>query len=248
MLESLKNNKKVVLLCSGVVLIVILAILIATLQTRDNFSDANFAPESISKIHIKMGKATDIYSTNEFVIEKRENIELVLKYVDKMSKTELKVEHNFISPVKYELTYYMINGKVKKYVHEFLAVTSDDGFENIFKLKEVIPQINYEFTTKKEDIRDIILFVWTDEKADKPLRFNITDDEQIDFIIKVGQENMLQDIEQSQKRELCGVQFIDYTGRTLFIIYISPDMYMYDELCEKVPKVKEFAEMIGTQK
>lgn len=142
----------------------------------------------------------------------------------------------------------MKDGKVKKYRHEFLAVASDDGFENIFKLKEVIPQVNYIFTTKKEDIKEVVLYSWTDLASKKIVEHYITNDDQIDFIIKVGQENMLFDVDKAQTKQLCGIEFVGHNGKLLYIVYISPDMLMYDELCEKIPEVKEFVEMVDTQK
>lgn len=248
MLESFRKHKKILLLLSGVILIVILTILVMSQSQNSKFSDVNFTPESILKIHIRMEPAPKQYSTNEFVIQESNNIETVLEYVKKMSVMEVVKEKFGLKPGVYEFTYYLKDGKVKKYRHEFLAVASDDGFENIFKLKEVIPQVNYIFTTKKEDIKEVVLYSWTDLASKKIVEHYITNDEQIDFIIKVGQENLLHDVDKAQTKQLCGVEFLGHNNMPLYIVYISPDMLMYDELCEKVPEVKEFAELVYTQK
>ncbi len=248
MLESFRKHKKILLLLSGVILIVILTILVMSQSQNSKFSDVNFTPESILKIHIRMEPAPKQYSTNEFVIQESNNIETVLEYVKKMSVMEVVKEKFGLKPGVYEFTYYLKDGKVKKYRHEFLAVASDDGFENIFKLKEVIPQVNYIFTTKKEDIKEVVLYSWTDLASKKIVEHYITNDEQIDFIIKVGQENLLHDVDKAQTKQLCGVEFLGHNNMSLYIVYISPDMLMYDELCEKVPEVKEFVELVYTQK
>lgn len=248
MLEGFWKNKKILLLCSGVILIVVLTIVVMSQNKANKYSDVNFSPDSISKIHIRMTMPNEKYSTDQFVIEDRENIEAVIEYVKKMSVVDVVKEELGLKPRVYELTYYMKDGKVRKYRHEFLAVTSEDGFENIFKMKEVIPQINYIFTTKKEDIKEVALFVWKNVNDRKAERLIITNEEQIDFIIKVGQENMLYDLEKANEKRLCGIEFIGYNNRPVFIVYISPDMLMYDELCEKIPEVKQFVEMVDTQK
>lgn len=248
MLESFRKHKKILLLLSGLILIVILTLMVMSQNKNSKFSDVNLTPESILMIHIRMEPAPKQYSTNEFVIQESNNIETVLEYVKKMSVMEVVKEKFGLKPGVYEFTYYLKDGKVKKYRHEFLAVASDDGFENIFKLKEVIPQINYIFTTKKEDVREVALFGWKNENEREAERAIITNDELIDFIIKVGQENMLYDIEKAKTRQKCGVEFLAHNGKILYVVYISPDMLMYDELCEKIPEVKEFVEMGDTQK
>ncbi|HHT92179.1 MAG TPA: hypothetical protein GXZ66_01545 [Clostridiaceae bacterium] len=248
MLESFRKHKKILLLLSGLILIVILTIMVMSQNKNSKFSDVNLTPDSITKIHIRMMAPTDKYSTDQFVIEERENIETVLDYVKKMSVVEVVKEEFGLKPGTYEFTYYMKDGKVKRYMHEFLAVTAEDGFENIFDLKEVIPQVNYVFTTKKEDVKEVALFGWKNENEREAERAIITNDELIDFVIKVGQENMLYDIEKAKTRQKCGVEFLAHNGKILYIVYISPDMLMYDELCEKIPEVKEFVEMGDTQK
>jgi hypothetical protein len=248
MLESFRKHKKILLLLSGLILIVILTLMVMSQNKNSKFSDVNLTPESILMIHIRMEPAPKQYSTNEFVIQESNNIETVLDYVKKMSVVEVVKEDFGIKPGAYEFTYYLKDGKVKKYRHEFLAVASDDGFENIFKLKEVIPQVNYIFTTKKEDIKEVVLYSWTDLASKKIVEHYITNDDQIDFIIKVGQENMLFDVDKAQTKQLCGIEFVGHNGKLLYIVYISPDMLMYDELCEKIPEVKEFVEMGDTQK
>lgn len=248
MLESFRKHKKILLLLSGLILIVILTIMVMSQNKNSKFSDVNLTPDSITKIHIRMMAPTDKYSTDQFVIEERENIETVLDYVKKMSVVEVVKEEFGLKPGTYEFTYYMKDGKVKRYMHEFLAVTAEDGFENIFDLKEVIPQVNYIFTTKKEDIKEVVLYSWTDLASKKIVEHYITNDDQIDFIIKVGQENMLFDVDKAQTKQLCGIEFVGHNGKLLYIVYISPDMLMYDELCEKIPEVKEFVEMVDTQK
>ena len=83
MLESFRKHKKILLLLSGLILIVILTIMVMSQNKNSKFSDVNLTPDSITKIHIRMMAPTDKYSTDQFVIEERENIETVLTMLRK---------------------------------------------------------------------------------------------------------------------------------------------------------------------
>ncbi len=240
------RKKRIIFLSGGILFIAALVVTIILLSGKDKLSDADFDPATIEKIQIKAEGLGELYSTNQFLIQERENIIKVIDSVKQMVESELKTNIKGLKSIKYVFTYYFKNGKVKTYSHDYLAVTSTEGFENVLTFDEVLKQITYVFTTKYDDIVKVKLFAWENKKAANPLIHYFTEKEEIEYIIKAGQDNLLNDQEKYYTITPVGVEFyISKSIEPVFIVYISPDMVGYDELCDKVPKIREFAEKVS---
>ena len=68
MLKSFRKHKKILLLLSGLILIVILTLMVMSQNKNSKFSDVNLTPDSITKIHIRMMAPTDNGGTERVVL------------------------------------------------------------------------------------------------------------------------------------------------------------------------------------
>lgn len=229
------GNRKYKVILFAFCALILLGVEIFFIYKRNTFP---IKAKDVASIEVTMDNSSyGYYSIDpKFTVVDKDNIDNILKTLLQKRNGELKNKYDEVHR-GYNIIINMNDGDIEEYS---LGTTLRPSvhMQDLLQSEEVVKQIRTAFTIDMSTI-DRVEYYFESEDDTDAVKQEIQDKVTIDKIIKIAQEDALENADSSMDSTTSGIQFSDKDGNPILVVNISEDMEGYDNLVELLPQIED---------